>query len=163
LLNDTYKLNHCKEMGAKPGRRFLIQPAAKLEFVNVQVVSHNKVCVAKWSSRNDWCNNIEMLELCQEFIHLRPHSFETTFIWDHIHLRPHSLETTFTWDHIHFGSHSFYATLKWSCFDLLWITFYDLPFTSLRETWSFASQWMWSQMNVVSNEVVSNECGLKWM
>jgi len=33
LLNDTYKLNQCKEMGAKPGRRFLIQPAAKLEFV----------------------------------------------------------------------------------------------------------------------------------
>jgi len=31
LLNDTYKLNHCKEMGAEPGRRFLIQPAAKLE------------------------------------------------------------------------------------------------------------------------------------
>jgi len=35
LLNDTYKLNHCKEMGAKSGRRFLIQPAAKLEFVIV--------------------------------------------------------------------------------------------------------------------------------
>ena len=35
LLNDTYKLNHCKEMGAKPGRRFLIQPAAKLEPVIV--------------------------------------------------------------------------------------------------------------------------------
>ena len=31
LLNDTYKLNHCKEMGAEPGRRFLIQPAAQLE------------------------------------------------------------------------------------------------------------------------------------
>jgi len=37
LLNDTYKLNHCKEMGAKPGRRFLIQPAAKLEFVIVDI------------------------------------------------------------------------------------------------------------------------------
>jgi len=35
LLNDTYKLNHCKEMGAEPGRRFLIQPAAKLEPVIV--------------------------------------------------------------------------------------------------------------------------------
>jgi len=35
LLNDTYKLNHCKEMGAKPDRRFLIQPAAKLEPVIV--------------------------------------------------------------------------------------------------------------------------------
>ena len=31
LLNDKYKLNHCKEMGAEPGSRFLIQPAAKLE------------------------------------------------------------------------------------------------------------------------------------
>ena len=31
MLNDKYKLNHCKEMGAEPGRRFLIQPAAKLE------------------------------------------------------------------------------------------------------------------------------------
>ena len=35
LLNDTYVLNHCKEMGAKPGRRFLIQPVAKLEPVIV--------------------------------------------------------------------------------------------------------------------------------
>ena len=35
LLNDTYKLNHCKEMVAEPGRRFLIQPAAKLEPVIV--------------------------------------------------------------------------------------------------------------------------------
>jgi len=31
MLNDKYKLNHCKEIGAEPGRRFLIQPAAKLE------------------------------------------------------------------------------------------------------------------------------------
>jgi len=31
LLIDKYKLNHCKEMGAERGRRFLIQPAAKLE------------------------------------------------------------------------------------------------------------------------------------
>ena len=30
-MNDKYKLNHCKEMGAESGRRFLIQPAAKLE------------------------------------------------------------------------------------------------------------------------------------
>jgi len=30
-VNDKYKLNHCKEMGAESGRRFLIQPAAKLE------------------------------------------------------------------------------------------------------------------------------------
>ena len=30
--------------------------------------------------------------------HLRPHSLETTFAWDHIRLRPHSLETTLTWD-----------------------------------------------------------------
>ena len=94
-----------------------------------------------------------------DHIHLRPQSFETTFIWDHIHLRPHSFETTFIsdhihlrphfisdhihlrphfiWDLIHLRPHSFYAMLKWSCFDLLCITFYDLPFTSLRETWSF--------------------------
>jgi len=39
LLNDTYKLNHCKEMGAEPGRRFLIQPAAKLEPVIVVITS----------------------------------------------------------------------------------------------------------------------------
>jgi len=35
LLNDTYKLNHCKEMGAKLGRRFLKQPAGKLKAVFV--------------------------------------------------------------------------------------------------------------------------------
>ena len=35
LLNDTYKLNHCKEMGAKRGRRFLKQPAEKLKAVFV--------------------------------------------------------------------------------------------------------------------------------
>jgi len=38
LLNDMYKLNHCKEMGAEPGRRFLIQPAAKLEPVIVVII-----------------------------------------------------------------------------------------------------------------------------
>jgi len=75
-----------------------------------------------------------------DHIHLRPHSFETTLIWDHIHLRPHSFETTFEttviWDYNSLRSHSFYAMLKWSCFNLLCITFYDLPFTVLRETWS---------------------------
>jgi len=78
-------------------------------------------------------------------LHLRPYLFETTFIWDHIHLRPHSFETTSIWKYIHLRSYSFHAMLKWSCFDLLCITFYDLPFTSLRETWSFAS-WLfiWS-------------------
>ena len=35
LLIDTYKLNHCKEMGAEPGRRFLKQPAEKLKAVFV--------------------------------------------------------------------------------------------------------------------------------
>ena len=35
LLSDTYKLNHCKEMGAEPGRRFLKQPAEKLKAVFV--------------------------------------------------------------------------------------------------------------------------------
>jgi len=38
LLNDTYKLNHCKEMGAEPGRRFLKQPAEKLKAVFVTTV-----------------------------------------------------------------------------------------------------------------------------
>ena len=78
-------------------------------------------------------------------VHLRPHlheafSFETTYIWDHIHLRPHSFETTFVWDHIHF-------TPRWSEADLIYCEshFYDLPFTYLRETWSFA-RWLfiWS-------------------
>jgi len=93
-------------------------------------------------------------------VHLRLFSFESTFvsdhviwenfIWDHIRFRPQWFETTFIWDHfiwdyIDLRSHSFYAMLKWSCFDLLCITFYDLPFTFLRETWSFAS-WLfiWS-------------------
>jgi len=31
----TASLNHCKKMGAEPGRRFLTQPAAKLEPVIV--------------------------------------------------------------------------------------------------------------------------------
>ena len=33
LLNDTYKLNHCKEMGAKLGRRFLLAEKLKAVFV----------------------------------------------------------------------------------------------------------------------------------
>jgi len=148
--------------------------------------------------------------------HLRPHSFETKFIWNKIHLKQNSFETTFVWDNIRLRSHSFYVTLKWSWFDLLWITFYDVPSTSLRETRSLAMsrpsvsrgdsrwvanlaqlqinspfaklqisrkvestskksdtqcikraslqrgvKWMWSQMNVVSNEW-GLECGLKW-
>ena len=42
LLNDTYKLNHCKEMGAEPGRIFLKQPAEKLKavFVVNETTSH---------------------------------------------------------------------------------------------------------------------------
>jgi len=39
LLNDTYKLNLCKEMGAKLGRRFLKQPAEKLKAVFVAIVT----------------------------------------------------------------------------------------------------------------------------
>jgi len=35
-------LNHCKKMGAEPGRRFLKQPAAKLE--PVIVVTSIDVC-----------------------------------------------------------------------------------------------------------------------
>ena len=39
LLNDTYNLNLCKEMGAKLGRRFLKQPAEKLKAVFVAIVT----------------------------------------------------------------------------------------------------------------------------
>ena len=39
-------------------------------------------------------------------LHLRPQSFETTFIWDHIHLRPHAFETTFVWNHMRLRPHS---------------------------------------------------------
>jgi len=98
--------------------------------------------------------------------HLRPLSFETcsfetTFIWDffiydHIHLRPRSFEITliwdfFIWDHIHLRSHWFEIT-SFLCHvkvQLFWFTvnqdFYDLPSTSLRETWSFV-RWpfIWS-------------------
>ena len=43
LLNDTYKLNHCKEMGAEPGRRFLKQPVEKLKavFVAFQIITRS--------------------------------------------------------------------------------------------------------------------------
>jgi len=58
LLNDTYKLNHCKEMGAKPGRRFLIQPAAKLEPVIVDsddsLVSKKKKNLSQTIDSLDW-------------------------------------------------------------------------------------------------------------
>jgi len=50
LLNDTYKLNHCKEMGAKPGRRFLIQPTAKLEPVIVPCKSSQRF----WTSLDEF-------------------------------------------------------------------------------------------------------------
>jgi len=39
MLNDKYKLNYCKEMGAEPGRRFLTQPAEKQEPVIVVFTS----------------------------------------------------------------------------------------------------------------------------
>jgi len=44
LLNDTYKLNHCKEMGAKLGRRFLKQPAEKLKAVFVTFKHRCRKC-----------------------------------------------------------------------------------------------------------------------
>jgi len=74
---------------------------------------------------------------------LRPHSFETTFLWDHIPLRPHSFETTFLGDHIHWRPHLFETTfiLHLPKVKLFWFTvshLYDLPTTSLQETWSFA-------------------------
>jgi len=46
LLNDKYKLNHCKEMGAEPGRRFLIQLAAKLEPESLYFCSVNSLVFA---------------------------------------------------------------------------------------------------------------------
>jgi len=45
--------------------------------------------------------------------HLSPYSFEIAFVWDHIHLRPHSFETTFVWDHIHLRPQSFETTVIW--------------------------------------------------
>jgi len=95
-----------------------------------------------------------------DHVHLRPHSFETTFIWDyfiwdHVHLRPHSFETTFIWDHIHWDHfiwdhihlrpHSFEATfilchvkvkLFWfTVYHFLWSAFHfftgDLKFSNV--------------------------------
>ena len=79
-------------------------------------------------------------------------SFENTLIWDHIrdhiHLRPHSFETTFIlrphsfWNHIHFETtfilrpHShIHFTPHWSEAVLIYCEsdFCDLPCTSLRE------------------------------
>ena len=45
--------------------------------------------------------------------YLRPHSFETTVIWDHSHLRPHSFETAVIWDRSHLRPHSFETTFIW--------------------------------------------------
>ena len=45
LLNDKYKLNHCKEIGAEPGRRFLIQPAAKLEPESLSLIPCKFACL----------------------------------------------------------------------------------------------------------------------
>jgi len=103
-------------------------------------------------------------------IDLRPQSFQTTLIWEHIrlrplHLRPHSFETTFIWDCIHFRLHSFEITftlchvkvmLFW--FTVVCITFY-LPFTSLRETWSFAS-WLfiWSVARLCPSVCRGDSC-----
>ena len=64
-------------------------------------------------------------------VHLRLHSFDTTFISDDVHLRPHSFETRFVWDqfilyHIHFTPCQSEAVLNY------WEShFYDLPSTSL--------------------------------
>jgi len=92
--------------------------------------------------------------------HLRPHSFDTTFIWDlfiwdhihlrdHSHLRPHSFETTFIWDFFIWDPHSFETTL---ILDHIHFTpcqseavliyceshFYDLSSTSSRELTLYA-------------------------
>jgi len=92
-------------------------------------------------------NSFEITAFESAFIldhdHLRPHSFEitafeTAFNLDHDHLRPHSFETTFildtiTWDHIYFTPRQSEAVLIY-CES----RFYDLPSTSLRETWCIA-------------------------
>jgi len=46
-------LNHCKEMGAEPGRRFLKQPAAKLEPV---IVAFDK----ESSNPSRWCFQLKL-------------------------------------------------------------------------------------------------------
>ena len=38
---------------------------------------------------------------CRFSIHMGPHSYGITFIWDHIHMGSHSYGITFIWDHIH--------------------------------------------------------------
>ena len=53
LLNDTYKLDHCK-MGAKPGRRFLTQPAANLEPVIVAFDKKRRIPAAGASTEVKW-------------------------------------------------------------------------------------------------------------
>jgi len=46
-------LNHCKMMGAEPGRRFLKQPAAKLEPVIV-VIAHCEEFIQTLYQVNFW-------------------------------------------------------------------------------------------------------------
>jgi len=53
LLNYKYKLNHCKEMGAEPGRRFLKQPAAKLEPVIIAFDKERRIPAAGLSTEVD--------------------------------------------------------------------------------------------------------------
>jgi len=40
MIHKTHKLNHCKEMGAEPGRRFLKQLAEKLKAVFVAKMNY---------------------------------------------------------------------------------------------------------------------------
>jgi len=61
--------------------------------------------------RHLWQHSFELIQ--SRSLHLRPHEFQTTFIWDHSHFRPHSFETTFIWDHSHFRPHSFETTFIW--------------------------------------------------
>jgi len=92
-----------------------------------------------------------------ETIDLRPCSFDTPHgIWDHIHLRPRSSENTlieticiwdrihikfFIWDHIDFTTTLIETTLIEAVLIYCESDFYNLPSTSLRETWRFA-RWL---------------------
>jgi len=70
-------------------------------------------------------------------IHLRPHSLETTFIWDHNNLRPHSFETTIIRDHNNLRPHSFEITftLRHAKVKLLWFVVNHIVMIYLPLLW----------------------------
>ena len=50
----SFQAESCKEMGAEPGRRFLIQPAAKLESVIVAFDKKRRIPAAGASTEVKW-------------------------------------------------------------------------------------------------------------